>query len=40
MLLGRLGASLLGIIVTQKRAKRRKANIRRLRIIREMIDLS
>ena len=40
MLLGRLGASLLGIIVAQKRAKRREANITRFRIIREMINLS
>ena len=40
MLSGRLGASLLGIIVAQKRAKRREANITRFRIIREMINLS
>ena len=40
MLSGRLGASLLGIIVAQKRAKRREANIKRFRIIREMINLS
>ena len=40
MLSGRLGASLLGIIVAQKRAKRREANIKRFRINREMINLS